>query len=162
MTKQLIQLIKNSNLVIVTGKICSGKSLLLTKLTHHPQLAGKTITSKRWSASSPAPANFFVGCLDNKEHDQLIKEIYEQEKLLEQHWTKIREKYNLKITTKGIKQYWWFGWKKYLQLEVYSPWGINKTINLPLTKQDLTRLDTYYWTIKDKEIPSTIPKSESK
>ena len=151
--KQLIQLIKNSKLVMITGLIGSGKSLLLSKLANHPQLAGKIITSTKQSTPLPLKENDFVGCHDDKKHDQLIKEIYEQEKLLEQYWTKIREKYkySLTITTKGVKQRWWFGWKKYLQLKVYSPWGISETINLPLTKQDLTRSDAYCWIIQNKE-----------
>jgi hypothetical protein len=82
-----------------------------------------------------------------------MKEIYEQGRViycctnLEKLWIEVRKDAGLIIRTKGVKQRWWFGWEKYLQLTVYpnSRWANyhSKIINLPLTKQDLIRLDIY-------------------
>ena len=60
MTKTLINLIKNSKLVTITGPIGSGKSLLLTKLAHHPQLTGTILTSKGQLTSLPSQGNVFI------------------------------------------------------------------------------------------------------
>ena len=157
MKKTLINLIKNSNLIIITGLIGSGKSLLLTKLAHHPQLGGTIITSKEQLTSLSPQGNVFIddeyfmtwNSIDEKDYQKIIDN---QQKLIlcsqrfQYNWIKIREQVDLIIRTKGVKQQWWFGWEKYLQLEVHRN-NLNnyncETINLLLTEQDLTRLNIY-------------------
>ena len=60
MTKTLINLIKNSKLVTITGPIGSGKSLLLNKLAHHSQLTGTILTNKEQLTSLPSQGNIFI------------------------------------------------------------------------------------------------------
>ena len=155
MLKNLIQLIKNSHLVTITGPIGSGKSLLLTKLAHHTQLGGTIIASKEQLTSLSPQGNVFIdnywNSLDKQDYQQIIKN---QRKVIfcsqrfQYEWIRIRDQVDLIIRAKGVKQRWWFGWEKYLQLEVYHDslshgWENCETIDLPLTRQDLTRLNGY-------------------
>lgn len=153
MSKYLINLIKKSKFVIITGPIGSGKSLLLTKLAHHPQLTGSIITSEKQLTSLSLKENVFI----DEGNSLLVLQYYQQIINYQQRLIlsgcrflftsiKIRDQVDLIIRTKGIKKRWWFGWEKYLQLEI-SHNSLNyynrETINLPLTEQDLIRLDIY-------------------
>jgi ABC-type uncharacterized transport system ATPase component len=81
MNKKLIQLIKESKLVIIIGTIGSGKSLLLSKLANHPQLLGKITTNKEQLTFLPFQSNVFVDESADDKH-QLMKEIYEQGRVI--------------------------------------------------------------------------------
>ena len=82
MSKTLINLIKNSKLVTITGPIGSGKSLLLTKLAHHPQLKGTILTSKEQLTSLPSQENVFIDDLSSLNQQDYQQIIDNQQKLV--------------------------------------------------------------------------------
>ena len=81
MSKKLIELIKSSNFIIIYGNANSGKSLLMSKLFHSPNLLGIKLTNLSDLNYKSESANVFLDHFDYDD-ETLIKHYQKQKNRL--------------------------------------------------------------------------------